>query len=133
MISLTSSRGFITPRPLCNSNLPKGATIARRLGDGTRFIVYGFSMRGREAQQRTGEGIRLEGAQILGPFANADGPDRQAEALGQRLEHAAASRAVQFDLHQAVELDEGAGCFDLLKRFLADSGVQNQQAFMGRS
>src|SRR6476469_1667556 len=58
----------------------------------------------------TGEILGVEGLQIVKPFADADGVDRQPEALGDRRENAAARRAVELGHHQAGHAS------DLLKR-----------------
>src|SRR5271155_4463388 len=112
----------------------RGASAARRvrgfapqdgrtLGDrGSRDRVLGI-----EPDQAAGIGPRLERAQIVGGFADADGMDRDAVFLGEGHQYAAASRAVELGHDDPSYADHFAENFGLGVSVLAGRRIEYQQ------
>src|SRR5581483_8000467 len=82
-----------------------GFILALHAGDGAREVV------------------RVERLEILDPFADADGVDRQFEALGDGDQDAAARRAVELGHDEAGNAGDLLEDFDLIERVLARGGV----------
>src|SRR5208282_2174626 len=67
----------------------------------------------RQSQEAAREVARGEGAQVVGTLADADRMHREAEALGEGDQHAAARSAVELGHDEAAHLDHGAEGLDL--------------------
>ena len=79
-------------------------------------VVKWLGFRGREAGEGAGEFFGVEGAEVGGLFAGADGVDGEAEQFGEGDDDAAAGAAVEFgddeagEVHHVLEnLDLGDG------------------------
>src|SRR3546814_13990269 len=80
-----------------------------------------------DAHQRAGEGFRLERPEVVGALADADRVHRQALALGQCHDDAAARRAVQLGDDQAGHVHPLAERLDLLVGVLAAGSSEERR------
>ena len=86
----------------------------------------------RQSGDGAGDGARIERAQIVDPFADADGVDRQAELLGGGDQHPAARGAVQLGHDQTGHPGQIAENLDLRQPILPGGGVEHEQDVVRR-
>src|SRR4029077_8168656 len=82
------------------------------------------------ARVQTGDGagkiLGVEGLQIVDAFADADAANRQAEALGDGRENAAARGAVELGHHQVRHPCDLLKDLHLVQRILPGGGVEHE-------